>query len=582
MPRLDSFKAVEIVREEGSDIPFIVISGMIGEDVAVEVMKSGANDYLLKDNLIRLVPAIERELEEAESRRRRRRAEEALRESEKRFQSFARLSADWFFELDADLRYTYFSGPGSVDGLFPEDFIGKTREELLGEAFDPGALDDELHAWREREPYRHIVRRSDVTGNEWLRLSGEPIFAEDGAFLDYRGTSANVTASVEAERAIQANEAQLRLVTDNLPVLIVQFDAELRFQFANRVCQEWYARPLDQIVGVGADEVLDAEAMAFLRPHLEATIQGETTSFEYRITYPDGITRDVEITNVPNRDLNGDVVGCFGLVSDITERKAAEEAVLAAMEQAEIANRTKSDFLSNMSHELRTPLNAIIGFSEIIKQKTLGPVGNAKYREYVGDINASGQHLLGLINSILDLSKVESGTDELYEENIDVPETVRLIMRLSMGAAQMGNVDLVSEVPDGIPALRADASKVKLILINLLSNAVKFTPDGGKVTLKSWSGAESGYVFQVTDTGIGIFPAAIPKALAPFQQINSHLNRKHEGTGLGLPLTKSFVESHDGYLDVQSEVGIGTTVTVCFPAERIVCLPHYNGSRKRR
>ena len=151
-----------------------------------------------------------------------------------------------------------------------------------------------------------------------------------------------------------------------------------------------------------------------------------------------------------------------------------------------------------------------------------------------------------------------------------------------MGAAQMGNVDLVSEVPDGIPALRADASKVKQILINLLSNAVKFTPDGGKVTLKSWSGAESGYVFQVTDTGIGISPADIPKALAPFQQINSHLNRKHEGTDLGLPLTKSFVESHDGYLDVQSEVGIGTTVTVCFPAERIVCLPHDNGSRKRR
>jgi signal transduction histidine kinase len=260
-------------------------------------------------------------------------------------------------------------------------------------------------------------------------------------------------------------------------------------------------------------------------------------------------------------------------ITDISERKAVEEAMLAIMREAEIANRTKSEFLANMSHELRTPLNAIIGFSDVIKDERLGPVGSDRYREYADDINESGQHLLALINDILDLSKIESGTDELHEENIDIPEIANAIKKLVMGLAQTGNVKLELDVSDDIPVLRADERKVKQILLNLLSNAIKFTPGGGKVTLKIWSGADSGYVFQVIDMGIGIAFEDIPKALAPFQQIDSGLNRKHVGSGLGLPLAKSLVKMHGGYLDLQSKVGVGTTVTVHFPAERIVQSP---------
>jgi signal transduction histidine kinase len=243
--------------------------------------------------------------------------------------------------------------------------------------------------------------------------------------------------------------------------------------------------------------------------------------------------------------------------------------MLAAMREAEIANRTKSEFLANMSHELRTPLNAIIGFSDIIKDERLGPNGGAKYRDYAADINESGQHLLALINNILDLSKIESGADDLREENIDIPAIAHSLTRLLTGIAEASNVTLEMDVPDDIPLLHADERKVKQILLNLLSNAIKFTPSGGTVTLKIWSRAKSGYIFQVIDTGIGIAFEEIPKALAPFQQIDSGLNRKHEGTGLGLPLAKSLVELHGGYLDLQSEVGVGTTVTVRFPAERI-------------
>ncbi len=252
------------------------------------------------------------------------------------------------------------------------------------------------------------------------------------------------------------------------------------------------------------------------------------------------------------------------------------EDLAVARDRAEDANRTKSMFLATMSHELRTPLNAIIGFSELIGGEMFGPVGNDSYREYANDIRDSGQHLLDLINDILDLSKFESGSDELCEESIEISELTRSVRWLVTGRAQDGNIELATKLADDAPMLRADKLKLKQILINLLSNAIKFTDPGGKITLKAWCSMNSGYVFQVVDTGIGIALEDIPKALMPFQQIDNRLNRKYQGTGLGLPLSKSLIEMHGGSLDLQSQVGVGTTVTVRFPAERIVPLRHDN------
>ncbi|MEX0697754.1 MAG: MHYT domain-containing protein [Dongiaceae bacterium] len=263
------------------------------------------------------------------------------------------------------------------------------------------------------------------------------------------------------------------------------------------------------------------------------------------------------------------------VVRDQLEQRGSELVVLAeslhtARSQAEVATRSKSEFLANMSHELRTPLNAIIGFSEIIKNETFGPVGSTKYREYGSDIHGAGQHLLDLINDILDLSKIEAGGEELHEEEIGILEIIRSVMTLVKGRAEKSDVRLVLDLPDGLPMLRADERKMKQILVNILSNGIKFTEAGGSVTLKIWCRPGSGYVFRITDTGIGMALEDIPKALMPFGQIDSNLSRKYEGTGLGLPLTKHLVEMHSGSLDLQSAKGVGTTVTVRFPAERIV------------
>ena len=252
----------------------------------------------------------------------------------------------------------------------------------------------------------------------------------------------------------------------------------------------------------------------------------------------------------------------------------AEMADLAARldalrNEAERANRTKSEFLANMSHELRSPLNAVIGFAEIMKDELFGSLGSAQYREYALDIWNSGRHLLDVINDILDLSKIEAGKADLIESEFDLGGTVAACVRLIAGRAQQAEISVRSTVASEGIVLWGDERKIKQVLINLLTNAIKFTKAGGRVRI-AVADHEAGLDIRISDTGIGMAAADIPVALAAFGQVDSSLARKHEGTGLGLPLSKAMVEMHGGTLSIESEVGIGTTVAIHVPASRIV------------
>ncbi|HEY1930718.1 MAG TPA: ATP-binding protein [Acetobacteraceae bacterium] len=249
-------------------------------------------------------------------------------------------------------------------------------------------------------------------------------------------------------------------------------------------------------------------------------------------------------------------------ISELVDKEQQQRAT-------ELAYRTKSQFLANMSHELRTPLNAIIGFSQLIRDASAGPV-DARYRSYADDIHAAGQHLLDLINDILDLSKIEVGRMALREELVDIADVVRKCGRLVQASAREKGQGLEWELSPDLPYLRADELRLKQILLNLLSNAIKFTPQGGCIRIAAASRPDGAVVLSVADNGIGMRSEDIVTALTPFQQIDRGLSRGRDGTGLGLPLAKTLAELHGATFDVESRPGIGTTVVIAMPPVRTV------------
>jgi signal transduction histidine kinase len=258
----------------------------------------------------------------------------------------------------------------------------------------------------------------------------------------------------------------------------------------------------------------------------------------------------------------------MGLVAARQEAERNAEVMRAAMLGAEAANRAKTEFLANMSHELRTPLNAIIGFSHLIMQRS-AKIGPEQVASYAGDINQAGEHLLEEVNKILNLARIEAGRAELHEEWFDPRSTAIATLTFVKPQAQAGRLTLLETLPADLPLLYGDLHYFRQILINLTANAVKFTPAGGTVTLGGAVEQDGWLQLSVTDTGIGIAPGDIWKALMPFAQVSSDLSRKYEGTGLGLPLSKGFVELHGGTLRIESEPGRGTRVVVRFPPQRL-------------
>jgi signal transduction histidine kinase len=261
---------------------------------------------------------------------------------------------------------------------------------------------------------------------------------------------------------------------------------------------------------------------------------------------------------------------CFEKARLQEENRSTYDALRVAKEAAEKANRAKSEFLANISHELRTPLNAIIGFSEVMMQEILGPVGNESYAGYLKDIHDSGIDLLNIINDILDLSKAEAGKLELSEQTVDCTVVIDAVCRLMRPKIDGAGLQVTTALAPNLSLLFCDRLKLKQVLLNVLSNAVKFTRSGGCITVSAAADRARGFAITVRDTGIGISKDDIARVLQPFEQVESSLSRSHNGTGLGLPLTAAMMEMHGGVLEIDSEIGAGTTVIIRFPPERLV------------
>lgn len=526
---------------------------------------------------------------------RRRQAEEELRHSEARFRGFAENAADWLWELGPNLRFTYLTGNvEDVMGMKPEDIIGKNRQELYRGIFDLDAPEWQQHfdTIAARQPFTDFElpwRRPDG-GQRYFSLTGKPSFDDNGKFLGYQGAGRDITMRTLAKKAQQESEAKFKGFATISSDWFWEMDADLRFTFFSPRNKEIPGFNPDLYIGksrreISHDKVLDDnwnQHLADLDSHREFR------NFEYELKIADGQILNITISGNPVFDEDGTFQGYYGTAMDISERKQAEAELahhrdnlrelvqertlelIAAKDTAETANKAKSEFLASMSHELRTPLNAIIGFSDTIKGEVFGPINNDKYLEYVGDIQASGQHLLQLINDILDVSTIEVGKIKLSEEEVSVSELVQSSISLVQARADKGGLSLELDIADGLPDIRVDERRIMQVLLNLLSNAVKFTPAGGDITVNADLNECDDMVMSVADTGVGMSEDEIPKAMSQFGQVDSGLDRKHEGTGLGLPLSKGLVELHQGSLFIKSRKDAGTTVSVTIPSQRVI------------
>jgi PAS domain S-box-containing protein len=457
--------------------------------------------------------------------------------------------------------------PGCADA--PVIVVGSIEDfDCIERALEAGAADHLLIPVDHRD-FR-IRARGQLRSRPAPDRTGGEITLVEGPTTD---ELASGTIRQYPTAARQSYETLLRLI-DVIPRMICVTGGDGRYLLVNRLFASFVGLPASRLNGKRPADAHGGPLARILMEgdqHLLAGIAAPQSA-EEEIVDRDGNPCVLLTSKALFHSGDGEEAMVVTVFVDITERKRAERDLFAAKEQAELANRSKTEFVANMSHELRTPLNAIIGFSQVIGGEMLGPVGTAKYVGYARDILASGEHLLGLINDILDVSKLEAGKLDLVEEVIDPAKTIADLVQFAEAKARANDIAVTIRREGLIPPLRADARKLKQIVLNLLVNAIKFSHPGGKVeiVLRDVDGALD---IAVTDHGIGMDPAEVELAMTRFGQVASAWTRKQDGTGLGLPLAIGLTELHGGTLMIRSTKGVGTTVTVSFPRKRSQQMP---------
>ena len=476
---------------------------------------------------------------------------------------------------DADDRLIAWNG--NYQSFFWPDAPGKLRAGLRFESLLRAyAKTREITNHQNAEDYiaERLARRK-APGASWETKIGDGRWVQSTERRTGSGgivtISTDITDLKRRESDLAAKTSLLQGTLDNMDQGLIAFGPDLAILAANRRAAEILdLAPSDLAPGADFGATVRSTARRgdygpgdhrkYVKNIRALIDRGDPLQFE--TTRPDGV-----VTEVRGSPSTGG--GYVVMYKDITERKRADVALRSAKEQAEMANRMKSQFLANTSHELRTPLNAINGFSEFMLREPYGPLGDARYSEYVSNILQSSDHLLSIINDILDLSKIEAGRFELNESQVDLADVLRATTDLIGDHLKRSDVRIELAAGLGDFRLVADERAIKQIVLNLLSNAVKFTPDGGLVSIDATLDGHGNFILSVTDTGIGMAEKDKVIALSDFGQVENPLSRRFDGTGLGLPLARSLVELHGGSLEIDSEVGRGTTVRITLPPERV-------------
>ncbi|MCK9993285.1 MAG: hypothetical protein Dbin4_01805 [Alphaproteobacteria bacterium] len=420
-------------------------------------------------------------------------------------------------------------------------------------------------------PVEFQLKRADGSLFWAYYMASQMVYEGEPAII---GTITDVTARRQAEEELRQSEEKFRVLADHAHDMISIYSPDSTCLYVSPSVERLFGYRPDEFIGQPVSKFMHPEDIETIISINSRTIEKDEKHPVYlaRMRHKNGHWEWVEASNTIERDQDtGKITQVSSVSRLVTERVRNEQELREARERAEAADRAKSDFLAHMSHEIRTPLNAVIGFSEVMRDQLFGPLGSPRYEEYINDIYESGTHLLALINDVLDMSKVESGKFELQEDRHSLQSIIDGAFRFLHDRAEGKLISLQSRLHDA-PDLWCDKRVLTQVMLNLVGNAIKFTPERGRITVESQLNGDGCLELTVTDTGIGIAPEDLPTVLKAFGQarVSADTSSSEPGTGLGLSLSKSFVEKHGGSLSITSEVGIGTRVKLTLPGDRII------------
>lgn len=500
---------------------------------------------------------------------------QAMRKAERENRAVINAVNDIIFETDTEGHVLFVNETWrSVTGIEPEQVTGQNLFELLHPQDQPEQQDYFTQLIKgQKQAYRSFARLKTSSGRyRSIELAMSMLRQDENRNLRVVGTITDVEERRRAETALGEAEKKYRTIVENAAGGIYQVTPDGHILSANPAMARILGydnadQMIREIVNVHEQVYVRRKDRARFIRELETT--GAVKNFEIEARRKDGKTIWLNENARAVKDEEGSLLYFEGSIEDITGRKETEIKLKDAKVSSDLANRAKSEFLANMSHELRTPLNAIIGFSEIIRNEMLGPLEQRQYWEYAKDIHESGNNLLKIINDILEVSRIEASDRQLNEGLVNIRQVMDSSIDLITPKIEANGLSLNNLIDADMPFVVGEDVAIKQIFINLLSNAAKFTPQGGRITLSYEHEEGRPLRISITDTGIGLNENEIEKALSPFGQIETALNRSSSGAGLGLTLVNSLIRLHGGSLELFSQKGIGTTATVIFPKKRV-------------
>jgi PAS domain S-box-containing protein len=570
LPGFDAFGALRLHNDICPEVPFICISGSIGEETAIELIKNGAVDYVLKDKLGRLPVVLKRALAEAKEKEIRQLAEDALREREQSYRTLADSGQALIWTAGTDKLCNYFNRVWL-------EYTGRTLEQEMGNGWTEGVhpedtqrcLDIYVEAFEKREKFsmEYRLRRNDGA-YRWILDDGCPRYNSKGDFIGYIGHCLDITERKRTEEALAKEQYLLNSLIETTPDSIYFKDNNNCFIRINTTMVKRFGlNDAQEALGKTDFDFFDNEhALQAFEDEKQIITTGEPLiDKEEKEVWPGGTTTWVSTTKMPLRDRSGKIIGIMGISRDITERRFLETELRSAKEKAEESDRLKTAFLHNISHEIRTPMNAIVGFSGFLNDPGL----TADKRKHFTDIIVqSSNQLLSIITNIVDIATLEAGQERVQETNINLNVICKLIYEQYLSKAQSLSITLqykttLSEDEAGIST---DKTKLIQVLSNIIGNSLKFTLQG---YINFGYQLKNDYIeFFVEDTGIGIKEEMHEEIFKRFSQLDSSYTRDFGGTGLGLSISKAYIEMLGGKMWLISQLDKGSTFYFTIPYKK--------------